>query len=152
MIAAFFRGIAEGVVSVLPGLATSIGNTIVKSKETEAARQGNENQNGKDLTLAWLTSVNETNRIKAESQTERQIVFALVMFAFPTGLVFGAAMVDGIPFYIPLLMDSAHKVGSWKVGLAPDFKDVAMRIIDSFFISAPAVAGASILARAFRRK
>jgi hypothetical protein len=144
--------IFSALAAQIPALATVIGNTVVKSKETEAARQGNENENGKDVTLQWLTSVNRANEIKAENQTERQVIFAMIMFALPTGLVFGAAMVDGIPFYIPLLMDQAHKVGSWKIGIAPDFKDVAIRIIDSFFISAPAVAGASILAKVFRRK
>jgi len=152
MIAQIFAGIASGIVSVLPGLATSIGNTIIKSKETEAARQGAEDTNGKNVTLAWLTSVNETNRIKADAQTERTVLFGLMAFGMPTAAVYSAAMIDGIPFYIPFFMDVAHKVGSWRVGIAPDLKDVAIRIIDSFFISAPAVAGASILAKAFRRK
>lgn len=151
MIRQIFAGIASGLVSVLPGLATSIGNTIIKSKETEAARQGNENQNGRDLTLAWLTSVNEANKIKAESRTERQVLWGLFLFALPTGLVYTAAMIDGTPFWVPLFMDEAHRVGSWGVDIAPKFEAVAIRIIDSFFISAPAVAGASILAKAFRR-
>jgi hypothetical protein len=152
MIAALARGLAEGIVSVLPGLATSIGNTIVKSKETEAARQGNENQNGKDITLQWLTSVNDTNRIKAENQTERQIVFALIAFATPTAIIYWAALIDGLPFYIPLFMDSAHKVGSWKVAIPPGLEATYFKIIDSFFIAGPAVASAALLAKAFRRK
>ncbi len=141
---ALIKGLAEGVVSVLPGLATSIGNTIVKSKETEAARQGAENQNGKDITLAWLTSVNQANETKGKYRTERQIVFALLAFATPTGVVYWAALLDGLPFF-------GHVVGSWGIAIPPGLQVTYEKIIDSFFISAPVMGTAAILAKAFRR-
>ena len=140
MISAFL----SAILSILPGLVSAVGNTIVKSKETEAARQGNENQNGKDITLAWLTSVNEANKIKAASQTERQIIFALLMFATPTGLLYWAALLDGLPWF-------GHVVGSWGVAIPPGLQVTYEKIIDSFFISAPVMGTAAILAKAFRR-
>lgn len=152
MLTALFGGAITAVVKMVPGLAGVIGDTMVKKANTEAARQGAEDQRGSEVVLGWLTSVNETNRLKAENQTERQVLFALLAFATPTAIIYWAALLDGIPFYIPYFMDHAHKVGSWKIGIAPDLKDTVLKIIDSFFISAPAIAGASILAKTFRRK
>lgn len=150
MFGALIGGIVSGLVSVIPGLAQVIGNTVVAKSNTEAARQGNENATGSSLALAWLTSVEEANKLKIASRTERTVMFGLMAFAAPCALIFWAACLDSIPFYLPIFMSTAHKVGSWRVGVPPELLADFHLIVQSFFIAAPAVAGASLLARAFR--
>jgi hypothetical protein len=150
-IAGLFAPLLTSLVQLIPGLATIIGNTIVKNHETEAAKQGNENQNSKELALGWLASVNATNEAKGKYQTEKQVMTGLLFFAVPVGVVFWGAMLDGMPFHVPLFMSYPHIIGSWGVTVPPEFKDDVHMIIQSFFIAAPAVGAASILAKAFRR-
>jgi hypothetical protein len=119
------------------------GVTAVAKNKTDA--QTIDNQTGAKLGMEYLTAVNETNRIKASTQTERTVLFGLFMFAFPAGIVWWAALLDGIPFY-------GHVVGSWKIAVPPGFIESFNNIVNSFFIAAPAVAGASILARTFGRR
>lgn len=140
------------LVSVIPGLASVIGNTIVKNNQTEASRQRSENTSGLSLAMGWLQSVNEVEKIKADHQTERQIVFALLGFALPTAIHWWFVLMDSVPFYIPYLMTVTHKVGSWGIAAPPGrWADAYFRIIDSFFIAAPAIVGVKMLADAFRR-
>lgn len=140
------------LVNMIPGLAGVIGDTIVKNHQTEAARQGKQDDDGKDLALGWLASVEKTNAIKASSQTPRQVMAGLFFFAMPVGLVFWGAMLDGMPFHIPLFMDYPHILGSWGIKVPPEFKDDVHMIIQSFFIAAPVIGSAAIIAKAFRRQ
>lgn len=151
MLFTFLGSIGAAVLKIFPQMAEIVGNVIVKKAESEAVRQGNENENGKLVTLGWLQSVIETNRIKAEHQTERQMVFALIAFATPVGILFWGSCLDSMPFRIPYFMAYPHIIGSWGVTIPPGFADEIKMIIQSFFIAAPVVAGASILAKAFRR-
>lgn len=133
------------LLNIFPALAESVGKTLVALKETETNRQGSENKSGLDLAIEYLKQVNETNRIKAQSLTERRVLFALLMFAVPAGIHWWAVMLDSMPLF-------GHVVGSWGIAAPPGEWSVTYhKIIDSFFISAPAIAGASILAKAFRR-
>lgn len=151
MFASIIGGVVSGVVSVIPGLANVIGNVIIKKSETEAARQGKQDERGEHLAIGWLQSVVETEGIKAKTQTERQIVAGLLFFALPTGIIFWAALLDGIPFRIPLFMTYPHIVGSWGIVIPTEFRDDMKMIIQSFFIGGSTIAGAKILASAFRR-
>lgn len=146
-----FGGFFSALVKLVPGLATIIGDTIVKNHQTEAARQGNENDNSKQLALSWLTSVNATNEAKGKYQTEKQVIAGLFFFALPVGLVFWGAMLDGMPFHFPGFMSYPHIIGSWGIKVPPEFAADVHMIIQSFFIAAPAIGAASILAKAFRR-
>lgn len=137
---------AMGLLKLLGGgnVAKVIdGVTAVVKNKTDA--QTIDNQTGAKLGMEYLTAVNETNRIKASTQTERTVLWGLFLFALPAGIVWWAALMDGIPFF-------GHVVGSWKIAVPPGFMEAYLRIIDSFFIAAPAVAGASILARTFGRR
>jgi hypothetical protein len=141
------------LVGGVPSLVKAIGGQIIAYHASTAERQEGEDRNGAVLAANWLTSVVETNKIKAETQTERRVLFAILMFAVPVGIHWWAVCLDSIPFYLPFLMDESHVVGSWHVSARwdPAWVETYHKIIDSFFISAPAIAGASILARAFRR-
>lgn len=151
MIKAIFEGLASGALSIFPKVAEIVGNVIIKKGETKAAQEGAQDVRGSEVALAWLTSVNQANETKAKYQTERQVLFAMTAFATPTALVYWAAMLDSIPFYIPLFMDVAHRVGSWGIDLPPKLEQTMKDIIGSYFIAAPSVAAVSVLARAFRR-
>jgi hypothetical protein len=133
-------------------LAGVIGKTIVDYKSTEASRQDNQNKRGVDLAGLYTQAITENNRLKASTRTVYTVLFGLFMFATPVGIHWWAVMLDSIPFYLPYLMDVPHKIGSWKVA-APkgDFAVTYHKIIDSFFIAAPSIAGVQMLAQAFRR-
>lgn len=119
------------------------GVTAVAKNKTDA--QTIDNQTGAKLGMEYLSAVNETNRIKAERQTERTVLFGLFLFALPAGIVWWAALLDGIPLF-------GHVVGSWRIAVPPGFTEAFLNIVNSFFIAAPAVAGASILARVFGKR
>jgi len=119
------------------------GVTAVAKNKTDA--QTIDNQTGANLGMAYLQSVERTNQIKAERQTEKQVIFGLFMFAFPAGVVWWAALLDGLPWF-------GHVIGSWRIAVPPDFKDVFLDIIKSFFIAAPATAAVGALARAFGKR
>ena len=110
------------------------------------------NEAGQALASRYFESVDRTNEWKAKTQTVRQVVFGMLAFASPTALLFWAAALDSIPFYVPYLMDIPHVVGSWGVDLPPKLEASMLKIIDSFFISAPIVGGAAILATVFAKK
>lgn len=109
-------------------------------------------QTGAKLGADYLSAVNETNRIKAERQTERQVLFGLLLFATPCGIIFWAGMMDGIPWDFSWLGFVPHRVGSWKVAIPPGFEQDFHTIVQSFFIAAPAIGGVAMLARIFRSK
>jgi hypothetical protein len=145
MFTGIIGGIVSGIVSVIPGLASVIGNTIVKKAETQAAREGAQDKSGNELALGWLSSINAANAEKSKYNTEKMLIGAFILFTLPTGIHWWAVMLDSMPFL-------GHKVGSWRVAAPPGAWGVTYHaIIQSFYIMAPATAGLLSLARAFRR-
>lgn len=133
------------LVQLIPGLATIIGNTIVKNNETQTKREADQNQSGVSLALGWLQSVNKSNDAKREYNTEKMLIAAFVLFTLPTGIHWWGVMLDCMPWF-------GHKVGSWKIAAPPgQWAATYHAIIQSFYIMAPATAGLLALARAFRR-
>lgn len=140
------------LIGLVPGLVSSIGGLLIQAKQTEAAREGAQDANGRDLALSWLTSQNQLNALKAEHQTIQSVLSGLALFAIPTGIHWWFVLLDSVPFYVPLLMDEVHKVGSWHVAAPPGrWADTYFMIIQSYFIGGPAIAGTALLAKAFRR-
>lgn len=146
------EGFAKGIVGVFPSLATAIGNVIIKKSDNATAQQANENDNGQRALASWLTSQNELNKEKLDHMTERQAMRAFLAFVVPTAVIWWAACLDSVPFYIPLVMVVPHHVGSWGVDIPPKMQEDFHMIVQSFFVAAPTIAGASILAKVFRRK
>ena len=119
----------------------------VAKNKTDVAGQTHisDNEAGRALGAKYFDSVDKANERKAENRPLYLVVFGLVMFATPTGIVYAAALFDGLPFF-------GHVVGSWGVDIPPKLQGTIDKIIDSFFISAP-IAGVGIaIAQAFRRK
>lgn len=159
-------GIVSGLVSVIPGLAQVIGNTIVKDHETQAAREADQNKSGVELTKDWLDSNAAIAKAKADSKTQTTIVQAFVLFAAPVGWLFWQLALDqshwlpalhwGFFGLLPYPGLDEHVPGSWHVaaGLAaipPEWSADVHMIIQSFFIAAPAIGGALALVKAFKR-
>lgn len=138
----WFGGVNAG------NLITGVTDVLKNKTNAELAS----NQTGADLAKSYLQSSTEIERIKAEHQTPRQIMFGLFGFALPAMLLWWAACLDSIPFWIPLVMDAPHKIGSWKVDVPPLFVADFHMIIQSFFIAAPATAGIWALAKVFSKK
>jgi hypothetical protein len=148
--------------SVAPGLAAAIGDTVIKAKQTEAARQGEQDKTGAELAGSWLTSVTEANRARAEARA-REGSWGLITFA--VGLAFAchvwAIMLDSLPFHltlttkfyvVPWLQWAPHQVGSWGVAALPGkFQDVELAVLQALFYVAPPAAAAVVVAKAFRR-
>lgn len=138
----FFGG--ENVGKLIDGTMA-----VIKNKTDAATIDA---QTGAKLGVDYLNAVNETNRIKAEHQTERQVLFGLLLFALPCGIIWWAGMMDGIPWNFSWLGFEPHRVGSWKVAIPPGFEADFHTIVQSFFIAAPSLAGVAMLARLFRSK
>lgn len=133
------------IAKFIPGMAELLGNFLIKKAETQAAREGAQDKSGSELALAYLKSVNETNAIKAQYNTEKMLIGAFILFTLPTGIHWWAVMLDCLPWF-------GHKVGSWKVAAPPGaWGQTYHAIIQSFYIMAPATGGLLALARAFRR-
>jgi hypothetical protein len=145
------EGAVKGLVSIVPGLATVIGNVIVKKSDNATAQETDENASGKAAGLAWLQSVNDLNRAKLDHMTERQAMRAFISFVVPTALIWWAACLDSIPFYIPWFMLVPHHVGAWGVDIPPKLQEDFHMVVQSFFVAAPTIAGVAVLAKAFRR-
>lgn len=110
------------------------------------------NQTGANLGLQYLHSVEETNRIKAEHQTERQVIWGLFGFAMPTMAIWWLALMDGVPWNLDFyLFEFVHRKGSWGIAVPPEFVADFHTIVQSFFIAAPSLAGVAMLARVFKK-
>jgi hypothetical protein len=144
---------ASWIMSAVKGLAGVVANVIIQRGNTEAARQADQNASGVTLAANYLNAHAEANRAKLAYRPIWFVLFGLFMFALPVGIHWWAVMLDSMPFYIPGLMDAPHKVGAWKVaaGWKGEWIATYHKIIDSFFIAAPATAGIALLARAFMR-
>lgn len=122
---------------------------IIKNKTDAATIDG---QTGANLGMQYLQAVNETNRIKAESQTERQVIWGLFGFALPTMVIWWLALIDGVPWNLDLwLFEFVHRKGSWGIAVPPEFVADFHVVVQSFFIAAPSLAGVAMLAKVFRK-
>lgn len=147
----WFAKIALSIVGFLGGsnvgkLITGVTDVIKNKTDAEVLN----NKTGANLGMEYLQAVNETNRIKAEHQTERQVIWGLFGFALPTMIVWWLALMDGIPFVFPW-MDAPHVKGSWGIAVPPEFVADFHTIVQSFFIAAPSLAGVAMLARLFKK-
>jgi hypothetical protein len=146
-------GIAMAVLKFFGGgnVGKLIDGTMAVIKNKTDADTIN-NQTGANLGLQYLTSVNETNRIKAERQTERQVIWGLFGFALPTMVIWWFALADGVPWNIDVYFWAFHHTkGTWGIAIPPEFVADFHVIVQSFFIAAPSLAGAAMLARIFKK-
>lgn len=138
----FFAG--ENIGKLIDGTMSVIKNN------TDAVTI--DNKTGANLGLSYLTAVNDTNRIKAERQTERQVIWGLALFAIPTGVIWWLALIDSVPWNLHLyFFEFVHRKGSWGIAIPPEFVADFHAIVQSFFIAAPSLAGVAMLARIFKR-
>jgi hypothetical protein len=130
------------------------GVTEVSKNKTnvEGQKHLSDNEAGQALAAKYFDSVDKANEAKARNRPIYLVVFGLIAFATPCGIVVWAASLDSLPFYIPFIMDKAHVVGSWGIDIPPKLQVPFEKIIDSFFISAPVAAVGMGLVHAFRRK
>jgi hypothetical protein len=143
-------GLLLGLIPGLREFFAGLFGWLNKKEDTRVAVTRSDNESGAAVSQAYMASVNAANEWKAKTRTERIVVFGLIAFASPVALLFWAATLDSLPFYIPYFMDTAHVVGSWGVDIPPKLQVPVEKIIDSFFISAPVVGSAAILARVFK--
>jgi hypothetical protein len=138
--------------SLVQGLAGVVANAIVTRGNTEASRQADQNASGVAVAQQYLLAHGEANRQKA-LRPLWYVLFGMLAFATPVGLHWWATMLDSMPFYVPWVMDSPHRVGSWRVAAnwKGEFQETYHKIIDSFFIAAPATGALMALLRAFMR-
>lgn len=148
-----FFGIAMGVLKFFGG--SNVGKLIdgvtgVINNKTNADVINA--QTGANLGTQYLQAVNETNRIKEEHKTERQVIWGLFGFALPTMVIWWLALMDGVPWNIDLLVvEFVHRKGSWGIAIPPEFVADFHVIVQSFFVAAPSLAGIAMLARVFKR-
>lgn len=151
--------------SVAPALADSIGRTYVQAKQTEAARQGAQDQQGTAFGTKWLDSVNQSNATRADVRKSEGAWGPMGIITFLIGLALvwhvWFIVADSSPFLLVLTMKfyvlpwpewQAHKVGSWGVAALPGkFNDVELAVLQALFYVAPPAAAAIAVAKVFRR-
>lgn len=141
--------------TVLPGLASTIGDTIIKAKQTEAARQGKEDTSGAAVAGDYLHAVTEANKARVEARKSEGAwgPIGIITFMAGLGIVFHEYFIvlDSTPWAMFGLIDP-HVVGSWKVAALPgEWEKVELAVLQALFYVAPPAAAAVAVAKVFRR-
>ncbi len=141
--------------SFLPGIATTIGDTIIKAKQTEAARQGKEDQSGAAVAGDYLHAVTEANRARVDARKNEGAwgPIGIITFMAGLGIVYHEWMIvlDSTPWSLLGVLDP-HIVGSWGVSKLPgDWEKVELAVLQALFYVAPPAAAAVAVAKVFRR-
>lgn len=134
--------------TVAPGLATTIGDIWIKSRQTQVQSDAN----GVSLSHSYLESVTEANRSRVEARKNEGPWGPLGLITIGIGSAFifhvWGVVLDSTPLF-------GHVVGSWGVstlGRAGTGLDaVEMEAIRALFYTAPPAAAAVAVARVFRR-
>lgn len=151
--------------SILPGLATTIGDVWLKSKQTDAARESAQDAHGAVVAGSFLHSVTEANRARVEARKNEGAWGPLGIVTFIVGIAFAihaaAVVADSLPFLpglswtawglIPYPALVAHVPCRCVVALPEKFQDVELAIFQALFYTAPPAAAAVAVAKAFRR-
>jgi hypothetical protein len=168
LIAGFFTGGLSLILSFLgplvPGLATIIGDTVIKARQTQAAREAKQDESAVSFAHSWLESVTEANRSRAEARKNEGAWGPMGIVTFLIGLALAyhvwLVVLDSSPFYpvlklhymiIPWYEWQYHKVGSWGVETLGKLHETELAILQALFYVAPPAAAAMLLANAFRR-
>ncbi|MGJ4893794.1 hypothetical protein ACQR2B_06520 [Bradyrhizobium oligotrophicum] len=168
LIAGFLTGGLSLILSFLgplvPGLAATIGDTIIKARQTQAAREGKQDEAAVSFGHSWLASVTEANRSRAEARKNEGAWGPMGIVTFLIGLALAyhvwLVVLDSSPFYpvpalrfyvVPWFEWQAHKVGSWGVETLGKLHETELAILQALFYVAPPAAAIAIAAKAFRR-
>ncbi|WP_257164702.1 hypothetical protein [Bradyrhizobium sp. SRS-191] len=139
---------------LLPGLATTIGDTIIKSKQTQAAREGKQDEAAVSWSHSWLSSVTEANRSRVQARRDEGAwgPLGLITVGIGSAFVFHVwfVVLDSTPWSLFGLLEP-HKIGSWKVPMPGDLAQVELEVIRALFYVGPPSAAAIVIAKAFRR-
>lgn len=141
--------------TVLPGLAVSIGDTVIKARQTEASRQGKQDESGTALAGSWLVSVTEANRARVQARKDEGAwgPIGIITFLAGLGIVYHEwyIVLDSTPWTLFGIFDP-HVIGSWKVAALPGkWEDVELAVLQALFYVAPPAVAAIAVAKAFRR-
>lgn len=102
---------------------------------------------------AYVAAQVETNRMKMISNGWWGAKLIILTAGWPCAIHMAAIMLDSLPFYLPLLMEKAHVVGSWGVPKPPaPYDKYQENIVLSFFIVMPAMPIVSAAAQWLGRK
>lgn len=129
---------------LVPGLATTIGDYLIKSKQTQAS----EDAQAATLASSYLHTVTETNRARMEARKNEGTwgPLGLVTAGIGGAFVFHvwAVVFDSVPLF-------GHVVGSWHVATLGAFNGAEIEAIRALFYTAPPAAAAIAIAKVFRR-
>lgn len=113
-------------------------------------------------TAAGIDSAAYQAYLQAQVQTNGQKLAAnawwgakVIIFTagFPCAVHLAAIVLDSLPFWVPLFMAEAHKIGSWGVPKPPaPYDEYQRQIVLSFFIITPAMPIVSAVAQWLGRK
>lgn len=163
LLAAFGTGGLSLLGSVLPGLATSIGDIFVKYKQTAAAREGKQDEQGTVLAGSYLSAVTEANRTRAAVRKAEGTWGPLGITTMGIGgfivLHFGAVVLDSMPllpgigwaWYFPYPTLVPHTPCLCVAALPKSFQEAEIAAIQALFYTAPPAAAAVAVAKIFRR-
>lgn len=128
-----------------PGIAATIGDYLIKSKQTQAA----EDTQAVSLATSYLASVTDANRARVEARKNEGTwgPLGLVTAGIGGAFVFHvwAVVFDSVPLF-------GHIVGSWHVATLGAFNGAEIEAIRALFYTAPPAAAAIAIAKVFRRK
>jgi hypothetical protein len=89
---------------------------------------------------AYLEAQVATNGQKLAANAWWGAKLIILTAGWPCSIHLAAIVLDSLPFWIPLLMDQAHVVGSWGVPKPPaPYDEYQRQIVLSFFIITPAM-------------
>lgn len=159
ILASFLGPIGPFILSLIgtvaPALAASIGETYIKAKQTQAAREGKQDEAGAGLAGSWIVGVTEANRVRADARAKEGAWGPMGIITFLIGMAFAyhvwMIVLDSTPWSLFGLL-TPHRVGSWGVAALPGrFHDVELAVLQALFYVAPPAVAAIAVAKAFRR-
>jgi len=150
--------------TLLPGLASTIGDVIIKNRQTAAARQGKEDDAAKEIVGASLLAITEANKARVEARKNEGAWGPMGIITFIVGLALAyhvwLIVLDSSPFHptivfkfyiVPWIGFAKHEVGSWGVSTLGKLHEVELAILQALFYVGPPSAAAIVAAKMFRR-
>lgn len=156
----FFTPLLSLIGTIAPGIATTIGDTIIKAKQTQVESD----KVGVTAETGWLGAVTEANRSRAEARKNEGAWGPIGRVTFGIGMCvlvhFLAVVLDSLPLlpnltvvrgFVPWIELVPHSPCLCVAALPPKFQDAELEIVKSLFFVGPPSAAAIVVAKVFRK-
>ncbi len=146
-------GILTFLFKFLPGFTGQVTDLLKQRADVELKGFQTGSEQDTLRYKAWVEAQAEANRAKLVANGWWGAKLIILTAGWPASIHFAAVMLDSLPFWVPLFMDRAHEIGSWKIPKLPaPYDGYQWMIVQSFFIVTPIMPLASAAGQWLARK